>query len=501
MHRRGNLSAGLTLSVSALLVASLAYGVYRVALRPCLPSSGGSTGSLAGSPVKGTSDQSPLLTDKGGPVRVSTRVLEFGRVPIGFPRTENLFLRNTINSEVEVSGFLARDPFRAELDRLVLAPGRTTGVAITFDPEEPGVYAQRLRLAIGGPVEAEWQLLIRGEGILSPMAAGVPIPPPPDLAIRQQRERDLARLLEEATSGQAGEEEGPKGPDSVDKQDGEGPEGGKPEAGDEGQRGTVSASRIEDETAGISPAIIAAFGVIQNPADDVNNVPAPIPEGEKKPDLPPPEKSQTPNPAGQSGNQQGGGQGEKKQGGGSTGGGSDQEGQGDRGESTGGEETSSEDRKPPTFTVAPNSSLLVHSAKESLPLQTLRAVTSPDGTTFQVEGRIKFPELLLAFGERISTSQFDNMVGSLAPDGSMQMSLTLRLDDPGGMTIDLPVQLTSGMSVGYSSAGRIMFANGIPRDPVTGDFKVVGITNIPMRVGSALEKGAVIVEILGRLEF
>jgi hypothetical protein len=422
-------------------------------------------------------------------------------VPIGFPRTERLFFHSSIDSRVDVARFVVRDPFRADLDRLVLDPRRTSEVAITFDPKEPGVYEQRLRLAVGEPVEEEWQVLIRGEGILSPMAAGVPIPPPPDLAIRQQRGRELARLLEEATSGQSGEAEGSEGPESADKQNGEGSEGGKPEARDEGQPGTVPASGTEDEAIRMSPAIIAAFGVVQDPADDINNVPSPIPEGEKKPDLPPPEQTQTPNPAGQSGNQQDGGQGETDQGGGSTGDGSDQEGQGDTGDDTGGDGTSSEARKTPTLTVAPNSSLLVHSAKETLPLQTLRAVTSPDGTTFQVEGRIKFPELLLAFGERISTRQFDNMVGSLAPDGSMNMGLTLRLDDPGGVTIDLPVQLTTGMSVGYSSAGRIMFGNGIPRDPVTGDFKVVGITNIPMRVGSALEKGAVVVEILGRLEF
>jgi hypothetical protein len=92
-------------------------------------------------------------------------------------------------------------------------------------------------------------------------------------------------------------------------------------------------------------------------------------------------------------------------------------------------------------------------------------------------------------------------VGAVQPDGSVNAQITLRLDDPGGAVLDLPMQLTTGMAVGYSAEGRLMFANGIPRDPATGDLKLVGIVNIPLGKGSALDKAPVYLEILGRLTF
>ena len=60
--------------------------------------------------------------------------------------------------------------------------------------------------------------------------------------------------------------------------------------------------------------------------------------------------------------------------------------------------------------------------------------------------------------------------------------------------------LTTGMTVGYSEEGQVIFANGSPRNSATGDFKMVGIVNIPLGSGSALERAPIYVELLGRLE-
>jgi hypothetical protein len=78
--------------------------------------------------------------------------------------------------------------------------------------------------------------------------------------------------------------------------------------------------------------------------------------------------------------------------------------------------------------------------------------------------------------------------------------VALKVDDSGGASIVLPLQLTTGMAVGYSAAGRMFFDSGTKRDPVTGNVKLVGIANIPMGQGSSLEKAPVYFALLGRIQ-
>jgi len=307
-------------------------------------------------------------------------------------------------------------------------------------------------------------LVLRGEAVLSPEDAGVPIPPPPDQMTREHQQKEIARMVAEArtalsdgsaAAGDAGGDASAEGERSSARKSGDA-------SGSFGGEGGPSIPY---------PVVLAAFGQYQSPEEDPNRIPVPIPSDDVKPDLPPSDTGDEGAPP-------------------------EDEGQGKQEK----DEQQPEAEKIRGFTVAPNSVVAVHSSQEPLQLQSFPVNFSPDGASFQVDGRIKFPLLALAFGENVGVEQWGNLVGSLAPDGSMQMALILRLQDPGEAVLDLPITLTTGMAVGYSAGGRVMFANGVNRNPATGDFKAVGITNIPVGAGSALDKAPVYVELLGRLE-
>jgi hypothetical protein len=110
------------------------------------------------------------------------------------------------------------------------------------------------------------------------------------------------------------------------------------------------------------------------------------------------------------------------------------------------------------------------------------------------------PEFMLAFGETVGLEQWGPISGTLGSDGTVVMNMILRVQDSGGSTLNLPLQLTTGMTVGYSAAGHMFFDTGMKRDPVTGNVKMVGIANVPMGVGSMIEKAPVYFELLGRIQ-
>jgi hypothetical protein len=370
-------------------------------------------------------------------------------------------------------------PFRLGTQGLELEPGVSSGLPITFAPERPGTYEARLTLAFEGVTEEEIVLTLQGVGVPSPFDLGVPIPARPDQEQRRYRDEELARALDEARTAALVDEGAPLpegGPDAP----------GAPGGGEEQDGTAPDRHPAASPAGGRQPALavlMAAFGVTQDQAEDINNVPVPMPEGDTKPDLPPAESpgSEPSDPSGAT---------------------DPEEDQGPGGDETVPDsEVDSSARKVPTFTLAPNSRILVFSSSESIDLQTFPIRLSAGESAFEVHGRIRFPDLSMAFGQTVGVKQFDNLVGAVQPDGSVNAQITLRLDDPGGAVLDLPMQLTTGMAVGYSAEGRLMFANGIPRDPGTGDLKLVGIVNIPLGKGSSLDKAPVYLEILGRLTF
>ena len=474
----------------AVVLAALAYGVYQYRFR--VPSARPQVDHAhQAKPVSLPQTTASEQLTKLGTIRVSDTVLDFGQVPLGYPAKQTLVLLNSGAAEVSIRGAGLSSPFRSEPGIVALASQSSGGIEVTFDPAEPGFYDQRLRLRLGEQVGDTLEVLVRGQAIPSPFSAGIAIPPPPDAALRAYQEQVVQDLVAQAQHGGTVPDQGQvhQGVEPEEQDTAPTPSDARPvqdsearEAGEEGR------ARLA--------AQVVAFGLLQRPADDLNQIPGPIPPGDTKPDLPPPPA--TNQGQGNQDSQQTENAGE------GTDDGSD--GQTEDGEPKDGD-GSSNDAKPleekknvPIFIVAPNSSVLVYSSKESLSLQTFPVRAASDGSVFEIDGRIKFPELAMAFGETIGLKQWGNAQGVVTTDGNVEMGLVLRLDDPNGaVVLDLPIRMTTKMTVGYSAEGRLMFANGVPRDPTTGDFKLVGIANIPLGTGGSLDKAPVFVELLGRL--
>lgn len=459
MGRPGRFSTKRFLALFAIGAFFAGYGAYRFLQTP--PQTG-SKQSLAGThsaaPAAVELAVAPAQKDPRKLVEMSESRIDFGRVPTHYSLHQSVTFFNHGAVPIVIEGIRLEEPFAATQETLLLPPGVRTGLDVTFSPKRPGTYEGRAVLSLGAPVNDVVNLVVRGEAVLSPEDAGVPIPPPPDQAVRERREKEIAEMVAEARSALREESQAAGG---------EGPAA----EGDGSMTESKSASSASVQEGGPSiphAVVLAAFGQTANAAEDPNQIPVEIPGKETEPDLPP---------------ANGGDEGAEEE---------DGEQQDDD------PQPDVEDLK--AFTVAPNSLVAVHSSQEPLQLQTFPVNFSPDGASFQVNGQIRFPELALAFGQRVEVEQWGGLAGTLAPDGSMQMKLIVRLEDPGEAVLDLPITLTTGMAVGYSAAGRVMFANGVTRNAATGDFKVVGITNIPVGAGSALEKAPVYVELLGRLE-
>ncbi len=431
--------------------------------------------------------QEVAASPETGAVRISRLILDFGDVPILFPSTEVLHLVNRGGGPLEVRKVSLDGPFRAERSDVRLNPNVSTRFAVVFDPKKPGVYEQRLRLTLGddtNPAVQDVEVLVRGRAVLSPQAAGVAIPPRPDEAIRRYQQERYANQLEEAQAAAESqpwgeEEDSPAGEvwDPDDEAVAINPDGGP--------GSPAPAHPRSPDQLRMAAMAVAAFGEEAGP--DLNDVPVPVGEGQTVPDLP---------PAGDD---------------------DDAAGDDDHGEGTAGDDSpiddneGEDDKKAPEeedeeddqgaglFTIAPNSSVLVYSSEAAMAFQAHRITVSPNGTLV-MDGRMHLPELAFAFGQSISLEQWGHLTGTLAPDGTVVMTMVLRINDFNGSFIDLPMQLTTGMAVGYSAAGRMFFANGIPRDSLTGNVKMVGITNIPMGSSSSIEKAPVYFELLARIQ-
>ena len=445
----------------------------------------GDSERLAEAVRRGFAGRTPVA--EAGPVGISTRVLDFGQVPIDFPAREMLYLMNKAGVQIRVMGSGLDTPFKAEQSSFDIDPHASGGLAIVFDPSKPGLYEQRLRLTLGdarGGVDHETEILIRGRGVISPLTAGIQVPPRPDEEIRRYQEQQREKALADAEAALEARRIARQGREA---------ERGAAETDDPSGAPLDSAAAAAADPAGVPPrpevagvrpasqrTAIAAFGMSLGGGPDLNDIPAPIPEGETVPDLPPGD-----DPGDDSGN------------GADPADGNDADP--DSGDGGRNDDDAETDQDPTgLFTIAPNSTVLVYSSREPIMFQSHRLVVN--GSSFLLDGRMIFPTLSMAFGQNISLDQWGNIQGSIGADGSVQMSMTVRIYDTNGNILDLPLNLTTGMAVGYSSEGRLMFANGIPRDPVTGNVKMVGITNVPLGQGSSIDKAPVYLEILARLQ-
>jgi len=430
-----------------------------------------------------------------GTVQVSELDLDFGSVPILFPSRESFYLVNHGRVPVAVRSVSLEGPFRAETTLDQLDPKVATRFTVTFDPKKPGNYREHLRLTFADGKEVE--VLVRGRGVLSPQAAGIAIPPRPDKVQWEYRAekaaQDMARYrgaMEEmrqvSLEGIAAKSGGPSAPATSGALGSPGSFITTPV--DDAGSAAAGRGRTPADARSYAFAAMLAFG--EETGEDVSEIPVPITGGETTPDLPP----------------GGGDEGEDD---GAIPPADDTDDPGDPGagdpddprdDGAGDDPIDKEDDADEgIFVIAPNSTVVVYSNKLGLALQAL-PFTLSHGSMITIGGRMSLPEFPLAFGEMITLEQWGGITGTIAPDGSVVMNTSLRVSDSGGASIVLPLQLTTGIAVGYSAAGQMFFDSGMKRDPVTGNVKMVGIVNIPIGQGSAIEKAPVYFAVLGRIQ-
>jgi len=326
-------------------------------------------------------------------------------------------------------------PFKALRSSGTIAGGVSEKILVEFNPTSPGVYESRMILTMAEAPGGAFEVILKGKAVLSPAQAGVVIPPPPDHLVRKWEQEQAALQLEEAAKRAVfNASRKPEGTDTDDDSDG------------------TSDSALADEgdadarMAKVPAVFLAAFGQTQNPDTDAD-VPVEIPEGDTEPDP---------------------------------------------------QENPKEKKPSPQFTIASNSSVVVSSARQTIPGQTMRATVN--GGTVRLDGRLRFPDIAFAFGQNLSLEQWGNITGKVSPDGSVEMDMVVRIEDTNRFVFDLPVKLTTSMTVGYSTEGRQIFTSGVPRNPGDGAIKLVGIANIPLGAGTSIDEAPIILEVLGWLE-
>ncbi len=140
-------------------------------------------------------------------------------------------------------------------------------------------------------------------------------------------------------------------------------------------------------------------------------------------------------------------------------------------------------------------------APHSVPL---RGGSGPND--FILDGWFQFPRVEFAFGQFIDIVQEDPTRAPFDPaTGAVNLTLTLKVVDPAGGSVEIPAALTTGATFGKTRedfplcfpgfSGNPSFCNGTPRSPTTGALRLVGIVNVPVGRGSEVEREPVILEI------
>lgn len=451
------------LLLGIVCVATCAVGVYQFATKKA-PRGLDESGPVARREPNGASRPAAAVASRApaAPVRLSTHILDFGSVPVGYPTKRTLVILSRSAFGVQLDGLPPDSPFSAPQKSLSLSAGTPSEMTFTFDPAQPGTYEHQLSIQLDSPARDKLAVVLRGRAVRSLESAGVTVPPPPDLILRQYREQQIAkaaaearaiasRLAREGSGSTAGQESGTMEAETS--------------ASGESATPAVSSGSPDAWSGGRARhAAMMAFGEVAGGSDDLNNVPVALPEVEK-PELPQDEDPEADDPGY---NNPGNGPGKKT-------------------------------RPQPKFTVAATSSILIHSSKQSIEGQVLPLRVVGNGTVFAIDGRIRFPDVVFAFGETVSLDQWGNIHGTVSTDGTVRMALTLRIHDPNGNVLDRAIDLTTAQAVGYSSAGRLMVRQGIPRD-TEGILTLVGLSNIPVGAGSSLDAATIEIQLAGRLE-
>lgn len=169
---------------------------------------------------------------------------------------------------------------------------------------------------------------------------------------------------------------------------------------------------------------------------------------------------------------------------------------------------------PPTLSVDPNGSEVVVTGggDHPIPAHVVTMGAEPGNSTFTTDTFFVIPEVLYAFGQRVSLVQEHPTSATVDPNGTIIINTILKVSDDGGTSLELPLKLTTG-DLGNDSVACDDFSvfcfPGTPGGPYcigspwnlsTGEVRLVGLVKIPVGQGSQIEGRCITLEIEGTID-
>ena len=169
---------------------------------------------------------------------------------------------------------------------------------------------------------------------------------------------------------------------------------------------------------------------------------------------------------------------------------------------------------PSTLSVDPNTSkvLITGGGTHTIPAHVVTIGAQPGNNTFTTDTFLVIPEVVYAFGERISLIQEHPTTATVDPNGTVIINTILKVSDDGGTSLELPAKLTTG-DLGndflFCDDGGVFcfpgspggpYCIGSPWDPNTGEIRLVGLIKVPVGQGSQVEGHCVTLEIEGTID-
>jgi hypothetical protein len=159
--------------------------------------------------------------------------------------------------------------------------------------------------------------------------------------------------------------------------------------------------------------------------------------------------------------------------------------------------------------VGSNSSVTVVGIETDLTAQQVPAAPAAPPASWRTLEEFTFQRIILPFDEHLDVTQLGAPTGTYnRSTGATTLQLTLRLTDGTGAFADLSLAMTTGSTNGTNPDGSAIcldrpsdpaVCDGTPRNPTTGNLRLVGIASIPPTGTIGLDRYPVFLEIDGRI--
>ena len=166
----------------------------------------------------------------------------------------------------------------------------------------------------------------------------------------------------------------------------------------------------------------------------------------------------------------------------------------------------------PLLSILADSRVLVQGTDIAIEPRDLPISTAPVPWSFALNQPIVFPHFALSFGQSIDVFQVGQALGAFDRNsGRVDLSITIRIQDSDGNSVDIPSTFTTEEVSGISKSGVPVCILGYPSDPVfcqgtrwnpgTGELRWVSFLKMPVGAGLLLEDGEhVIFEIRAHMD-